>query len=52
MSEVKPPPQKFGHPCLACRQWITPLSVRIPVKNAAKKLVGFRHAGCSLAKTT
>jgi len=51
MSEDKPPPQKFGVPCLCCRQRITPFSKRLPVKNAEKKLVGFRHAGCSLAKT-
>jgi hypothetical protein len=66
MSEVKPPPQKFGHQCLGCHQRIKPLTVRIPVKVRPKvpqgdgksysheslKLVGFRHAGCSLAKTT
>ena len=66
MREVKPPPQKFGVQCLACRQRIKPLHVRIPVKVRPKvpqgdgktyslgslKLVGFRHAGCSLAKTS
>jgi hypothetical protein len=47
----QPPPQKYGYPCLACNQRIPTFSKRIPIKGPDKRLLGFRHAGCSLAKT-
>lgn len=52
MTEDKPPQQKYGRPCLACKQRIVPLSKRLPVKDEARRVIGWRHWGCSLPKST
>ena len=50
MTEEKPPSPKSGRPCLACNQRIVVFSKRLPVRDANKQVVGWRHWGCSLPK--
>jgi hypothetical protein len=43
---AKPRRIRFGELCVPCKQRIKPFHVRVPLYDASRRLIGWRHSGC------